>query len=137
VGCLDIKDSSCSDDYIRIIANELADYGDRIRGRHGDFHNVDTASEDGFRRKQSVSRRAGAHSGNDPDFFDTCNHLHFCHCLAILLYSSDNRLPDAGTESARMDQGFTWLKMDLGTDMIQHVPGALTRPLREPEMRFQ
>jgi hypothetical protein len=36
-----------------------------------------------------------------------------------------------------MDQGFTWLKMDLGTDMIQHVPGALTRPLREPEMRFQ
>jgi len=33
---------------------------------------------------------------------------------------------------ARMDQGFTWLKMDLGTDMIQHVPGALTRPLRDP-----
>src|SRR3982751_1525270 len=30
---------------------------------------------------------------------------------------------------ARMDQGFTWLKMDLGVDLIQKVPGALTRPL--------
>src|SRR3982751_2623758 len=29
---------------------------------------------------------------------------------------------------ARMDQGFTWLKMDLGVDLIQKVPGALTRP---------
>jgi len=30
---------------------------------------------------------------------------------------------------ARMDQGFTWLKMDLGVDLVQNVPGALTRPL--------
>ena len=30
---------------------------------------------------------------------------------------------------ARMDQGFTWLKMDLGIDLIQKVPGAVTRPL--------
>jgi len=29
----------------------------------------------------------------------------------------------------RMDEGFTWLKMDLGVDLIQKVPGALTRPL--------
>lgn len=29
----------------------------------------------------------------------------------------------------RMDQGFTWLKMDLGVDLIQNTPGALTRPL--------
>jgi L-alanine-DL-glutamate epimerase-like enolase superfamily enzyme len=29
----------------------------------------------------------------------------------------------------RMDQGFTWLKMDLGVDLIQNVPGALTHPL--------
>jgi L-alanine-DL-glutamate epimerase-like enolase superfamily enzyme len=29
---------------------------------------------------------------------------------------------------SRMEQGFTWLKMDLGVDLIQKVPGALTRP---------
>jgi L-alanine-DL-glutamate epimerase-like enolase superfamily enzyme len=29
----------------------------------------------------------------------------------------------------RMDQGFTWLKMDLGIDLIQKVPGAVTHPL--------
>lgn len=28
----------------------------------------------------------------------------------------------------RLDQGFTWLKMDLGVDLIQHVPGAVSRP---------
>lgn len=29
----------------------------------------------------------------------------------------------------RMDEGFTWLKMDLGIDLIQKVPGAVTHPL--------
>lgn len=29
----------------------------------------------------------------------------------------------------RMDQGFTWLKMDLGIDLVQNVPGAVTHPL--------
>ena len=29
---------------------------------------------------------------------------------------------------ARMEQGFTWLKMDLGVEMVAKVPGALTRP---------
>src|SRR3954453_7353775 len=29
----------------------------------------------------------------------------------------------------RMDQGFTWLKMDLGIDLIQKVPGAVSHPL--------
>src|SRR5262252_5295828 len=29
---------------------------------------------------------------------------------------------------ARRDQGFTWLKMDLGIDLVADVPGALTRP---------
>ena len=29
---------------------------------------------------------------------------------------------------ARRDQGFTWLKMDLGVDLVGDVPGALTRP---------
>src|SRR5947208_2083605 len=29
---------------------------------------------------------------------------------------------------ARRDQGFTWLKMDLGVDLVGDVPGAVTRP---------
>src|SRR5277367_4225463 len=29
----------------------------------------------------------------------------------------------------RMEQGFTWLKMDLGIDLIQNQPGMVTRPL--------
>jgi L-alanine-DL-glutamate epimerase-like enolase superfamily enzyme len=29
---------------------------------------------------------------------------------------------------ARRDQGFTWLKMDLGVDLVGNVPGAVTRP---------
>jgi L-alanine-DL-glutamate epimerase-like enolase superfamily enzyme len=29
---------------------------------------------------------------------------------------------------ARRDQGFTWLKMDLGVDLVAQVPGALTMP---------
>jgi L-alanine-DL-glutamate epimerase-like enolase superfamily enzyme len=29
---------------------------------------------------------------------------------------------------ARKDQGFTWLKMDLGVDLVAGTPGALTRP---------
>src|SRR5678815_5747614 len=29
---------------------------------------------------------------------------------------------------ARRDQGFTWLKMDLGVDLLEGVPGAVTRP---------
>ncbi len=30
---------------------------------------------------------------------------------------------------ARRDQGFTWLKMDLGIDLLSNVPGAITQPL--------
>lgn len=30
---------------------------------------------------------------------------------------------------ARMDQGFTWLKMDLGLDLVQDKPGMVQRPL--------
>jgi len=29
---------------------------------------------------------------------------------------------------ARLDQGFTWLKMDLGVEMVANAPGAVTRP---------
>jgi L-alanine-DL-glutamate epimerase-like enolase superfamily enzyme len=30
---------------------------------------------------------------------------------------------------ARRDEGFTWLKMDLGVDLVGKVPGAVTRPM--------
>jgi L-alanine-DL-glutamate epimerase-like enolase superfamily enzyme len=33
---------------------------------------------------------------------------------------------------ARKDQGFTWLKMDLGIDLLEHVPGTITHPAGEP-----
>ncbi len=29
---------------------------------------------------------------------------------------------------ARKDQGFTWLKMDLGVDLMEHIPGCITAP---------
>jgi L-alanine-DL-glutamate epimerase-like enolase superfamily enzyme len=29
---------------------------------------------------------------------------------------------------ARRDEGFTWLKMDLGVDLMEHVPGTITAP---------
>ena len=32
----------------------------------------------------------------------------------------------------RKEQGFTWLKMDLGIDLMQNVPGAITRPQGVP-----
>ena len=33
---------------------------------------------------------------------------------------------------ARRDQGFTWLKMDLGIDLLEGVPGTITRPAGVP-----
>ena len=33
---------------------------------------------------------------------------------------------------ARKDQGFTWLKMDLGIDLMEKVPGTITHPAGEP-----
>src|SRR5215831_1824609 len=33
---------------------------------------------------------------------------------------------------ARKEQGFTWLKMDLGIDLMEHVPGTITHPAGEP-----
>ena len=32
-------------------------------------------------------------------------------------------------KARRDEKGFTWLKMDLGVDLVENVPGALTRPL--------
>jgi L-alanine-DL-glutamate epimerase-like enolase superfamily enzyme len=38
----------------------------------------------------------------------------------------------------RMDQGFTWLKMDLGNELVEKTPGTVTRPsgLNERELQF-
>jgi L-alanine-DL-glutamate epimerase-like enolase superfamily enzyme len=38
----------------------------------------------------------------------------------------------------RMDQGFTWLKMDLGIELVEKTPGTVTRPsgLNERELQF-
>lgn len=34
---------------------------------------------------------------------------------------------------ARKDQGFTWLKMDLGIDLLHDIPGTLTQPLGQTD----
>lgn len=50
----------------------------------------------------------------------------------IRIYADTTESPDPKVFGqrlkARMDQGFTWLKMDLGVDMLANVPGAVTRP---------
>lgn len=50
----------------------------------------------------------------------------------IRIYADTTESPDPKVFGQRlkqrMDQGFTWLKMDLGVDMIANVPGAVTRP---------
>jgi L-alanine-DL-glutamate epimerase-like enolase superfamily enzyme len=50
----------------------------------------------------------------------------------IRIYADTTESPDPKVFGqrlkARMDQGFTWLKMDLGADMVANVPGAVTRP---------
>src|SRR3954454_23512004 len=49
-------------------------------------------------------------------------------CYADTTESHDPKV--YGTRlKARRDEGFTWLKMDLGVDLIQDVPGAITMPL--------
>jgi len=50
----------------------------------------------------------------------------------IRIYADTTESPDPKVFGqrlkARMDQGFTWLKMDLGVEMVAGVPGAVTRP---------
>ena len=50
----------------------------------------------------------------------------------IRLYADTNESHDPKVYGqrlkARRDQGFTWLKMDLGIDLVAEVPGALTMP---------
>jgi L-alanine-DL-glutamate epimerase-like enolase superfamily enzyme len=48
-------------------------------------------------------------------------------CYADTTESHDPKVYGARLK-ARKEQGFTWLKMDLGVDMVADTPGALTRP---------
>src|SRR5712671_5892 len=48
-------------------------------------------------------------------------------CYADTTESSDPKVYGERLK-ARRDQGFTWLKMDLGVDLVGNVPGAVTRP---------
>jgi L-alanine-DL-glutamate epimerase-like enolase superfamily enzyme len=51
----------------------------------------------------------------------------------IRLYSDTTQSPDAEVAGqrlkARMDQGYTWLKVDFGIGLLQDIPGTLNRPL--------
>jgi L-alanine-DL-glutamate epimerase-like enolase superfamily enzyme len=49
-------------------------------------------------------------------------------CYADTTESDDAKIY-GGRLRARRDQGFTWLKMDLGIDLVKDIPGAITHPL--------
>jgi L-alanine-DL-glutamate epimerase-like enolase superfamily enzyme len=49
-------------------------------------------------------------------------------CYADTTESDDPKIYGARLR-ARRDQGFTWLKMDLGIDLVKDVPGAISHPL--------
>jgi len=49
-------------------------------------------------------------------------------CYADTTESHDPKVYGARLRERR-DQGFTWLKMDLGVDLVQDVPGAISHPL--------
>jgi L-alanine-DL-glutamate epimerase-like enolase superfamily enzyme len=51
-------------------------------------------------------------------------------CYADTTESHDAKLYGQRLK-ARRDEGFTWLKMDLGVDLVAQVPGALTMPVGE------
>jgi L-alanine-DL-glutamate epimerase-like enolase superfamily enzyme len=48
-------------------------------------------------------------------------------CYADTTESNDPKVFGARLK-ARHDEGFTWLKMDLGVDLVGNIPGAVTRP---------
>ncbi len=49
-------------------------------------------------------------------------------CYADTTESDDPKIYGARLRDRR-DQGFTWLKMDLGIDLVKDIPGAITHPL--------
>jgi len=59
----------------------------------------------------------------------------------IRLYAdtTQNRDPKAFAErlKARMDKGFTFLKMDLGVGLVEHIPGVVSRPLGTSQGSFR
>jgi L-alanine-DL-glutamate epimerase-like enolase superfamily enzyme len=52
-------------------------------------------------------------------------------CYADTTESHDPKVYGARLRERR-DQGFTWLKMDLGIDLLEGIPGTVTRPLGMP-----
>lgn len=54
----------------------------------------------------------------------------------VRLYADTTETPDGKEQGrrlkARMDQGFTFLKQDFGIDLVESVPGALSRPVGMP-----
>ncbi len=58
----------------------------------------------------------------------------------IRLYADTDMSPDpkvfAGRLKARRDQGFTWLKMDLGVGLVARTPGTLTKPVGADMRQF-
>jgi L-alanine-DL-glutamate epimerase-like enolase superfamily enzyme len=52
---------------------------------------------------------------------------------AIRIYTDTDESHDpkeyAGRMKERMERGFTWLKMDLGMDLVQKIPGTISHPL--------
>jgi L-alanine-DL-glutamate epimerase-like enolase superfamily enzyme len=49
-------------------------------------------------------------------------------CYADTTESNDPKVYGARLKKRR-DEGFTWLKMDLGIDLVEKVPGAITQPV--------
>ncbi len=53
----------------------------------------------------------------------------------VRLYADTNELPDGRQQGLRLkerlDAGLTWLKVDVGVDLVANVPGAVSRPLGE------
>ena len=51
----------------------------------------------------------------------------------VRLYADTTETPDGREQGkrlkARMDQGFTFLKQDFGIDLVENVPGTLSKPL--------
>ena len=53
-------------------------------------------------------------------------------CYADTTESHDPEDLRPAAEGAHATQGFTWLKMDLGIDLLKDVPGTITMPLGGP-----
>ena len=88
-----------------------------------------------------VSRQGGGVSGVEMALWDLAGKAYGVPVYQMLggkfrdkirCYADTEESPDplvyAKRLKARKDQGFTWLKMDLGIDMLEKISGAITRP---------